>query len=94
MAINEISNVVSNLQIDEVIKNLPLELAESLSTLIIILKALGIIFIIYLIFLIANIILNIRRNLRIKEIEKKVNQINEKLDKVLASKKHKEANKK
>lgn len=67
----------------EAVKNLPPELYSSFNNLITILKAVGIAFIIYLFFLIANIIMNIRRNMMIKRIYEKVNGMEEKLSKVL-----------
>ena len=85
-------NEVLNLQIipslfPEIINQLPPELAGNLGNLITILKAVGIIFIIYFIFLITNIIMNLKRNKRIKEIERNVNEINNKLD-ILLKKSH------
>lgn len=67
-------------------QNFPPELLASFETLITIFKALGIIFIIYLIFMIINIIMNIRRNLMIKKMHEKINEIDKKLDKVLKRK--------
>ena len=71
----------------EIIKFLPAETLTSFGTLITILKTAGIIFIIYLIFQITNIILNIKRNKRIKIIEQKVNEIDNKINKLLEKKK-------
>ena len=70
-----------------VTQNLPPEIIANLSFLITILKTLGIIFIVYLIFLIVNIIMNIRRNLMIKKMYEKINEIDKKLDKVLKKRK-------
>jgi len=64
-----------------------------IGTLITILQAAGIIFIIYLIFLIINFIINFKKSRRIKNIEQKVNHIDEKLDKLLKAKIHKEEKK-
>ena len=68
---------------------LPPELAASFSMLITILKAAGIIFIIYILFLITTSVMNIIRGRRIKKILEKVCEINEKLDKILGKKKEK-----
>ena len=70
-------------------KNLPPELSNSIGTMVTILKAVGIDFIIYLVFLIVGSILNIIQKKRIKEIQKKIFEIDKKLDKVLESKKKK-----
>ena len=66
---------------------LPPELAASISLLITILKAAGILFIIYLVFLITTSVMNIIRGKRIKKILEKVHEIDEKLDKLLGKKK-------
>ena len=86
---NEILQIKTNaLELgNQLTQILPPEIAANLETLITIFKTLGIIAIIYLIFLIINIIMNIRRNLMIKEIYKKVNEIENKLNKVLKIKK-------
>mgnify|MGYP001611021406 CR=1 FL=1 len=68
-------------------QNLPPELISSFGTLITILKTLGVIFIIYILFLIVDIIMNIRRNLMIKRMYEKVNDIDNKLNKLIKKKK-------
>lgn len=72
--------------IPEVISQLPPETAAGLGTLITIFQAVGIFFLIYLIFLIINIILSIRRGIMIKKIYIKVNELDEKIEKVLHKK--------
>lgn len=72
--------------IQVVTQNLPPEIIANISFLITILKTLGIIFIVYLIFMIINIIINIRRNLMIKKMYEKINELDKKLDKVLKKK--------
>ena len=62
---------------------LPPELAASFGTLLLILKTAGIIFIAYILFLIVTSVMNIIRGRRIKKILDKVNEMDEKLDKVL-----------
>jgi hypothetical protein len=83
--ISEVSQAVLNST--DVWKNMPPELAKGIGTLITISKAIGIIFIIYLVFLIVRSILGIIEKRRIKEIHKKVFEMDEKLDKILVSKK-------
>lgn len=74
--------------VNTITQNLPPELAASLGTLLTILKAIGIVIIIYIIFLIISSIISIRKTLMIKRTYKLVQEINEKLDKLLH--KHKE----
>lgn len=69
----------------ELFQLLPPETSAGIITLITILKTLGIVFIIYFTFQIINIILNIKRNKRIKIMEGKINSIESKLDKLLKS---------
>jgi hypothetical protein len=85
--ISDVSHAILNNS--DVWKNLSPELTKSIGTLIIILKAIGIVFLIYLVFLIVRSILNIIEKRRIKEIYKKVFEMDEKLDKILGSKKKK-----
>mgnify|MGYP001594641542 CR=1 FL=1 len=73
----------------ELLQLLPPETSAGIVTLITILKALGLIFIIYFSFQITNIILNIKRNKRIKIMERKINSIESKLDKLLKNKEKK-----
>lgn len=70
----------------EFIQNLPPDLATSMGTFITILKAAGIIFIVYLIFMIVKTILDIRSKIFIRKTYKKVNEIDEKLNKLLFKK--------
>lgn len=69
--------------LQQAFSDLPPEVYAQVGTLILILKALGIVFIVYLVFLIIMTVLNIRRGLRIKRIDKTVQEINVKLDKAL-----------
>jgi hypothetical protein len=88
--ISEIKSLVlSNISNAGSLKDLPPELIASMGTLITILKAAGIIFIIYLIFLTASSIMAIIRNKRIKKIYESVNEINNKLDILLKKNKRK-----
>ena len=82
---NEILQIKTNaLELgNQLTQNLPPEITANLENLIFILKTAGIVVIFYLIFLIISAIMNIRRNLMIKEIYKKVNEMDTKLDKVL-----------
>ena len=84
-------NHILNLQnfpdiIPEVISQLPPETAAGLGTLITIFQAIGVFFLIYLIFLIVNLILSIRRGIMIKKTYNKVYEIDEKLDKIFHKK--------
>lgn len=63
--------------------NLTPEIAQSMNTLITILEAIGIVFIVYMVFIIARTILNLIEKRRIKEIHKKVYEMDVKLDKIL-----------
>jgi len=78
--------ISSNISIADV---LPVEVADSLGSLIWIFKAVGVVVFIYVIFLIVKSILGIRRNLMIKKTYKIVKEIDEKLNKVLDRKGHK-----
>ncbi len=77
---------LSGIGIEEIIEALPPELYTPLKTLIIILKTVGIVFILYLIFLLISSILSIRRSYLIRQIYRKVNEIDKKLDKVFQKK--------
>ena len=68
----------------EILNQLPPETSAGIGTLITIFQAVGVFFLIYLIFLIVNIVLNIRRGIMIKKTYNKVYEIDEKLDKIIA----------
>jgi hypothetical protein len=76
----------------DIVANLPPEIGAPLGTLILILQAVGVIFFIYLVFLIAMSVLNIKRGIKINKIFNRVNDMDEKLDSIL--KKLKKGNKK
>jgi hypothetical protein len=76
--VSEIKNIF--LTNSSIFQNLPPELVAKLNGLIIIVKAIGIIFILYLVFLIVKSIFGIRRNMRINKTYYKVNEISDKLD--------------
>ena len=82
----KILQILPEIKTSEIIQALPPELTAGFGILIKILQALGIIFIIYLVFLIANVIINIRKSRRIKEIHKKVYEIDDKLEKIINKK--------
>jgi len=77
--------------IGEVVENLtavlPPEIATRIGGLITILKALGIFVIIYVIYVVTMGILGFRSRKRMKVIEKKVDLIDKKMNKLLKSKK-------
>jgi len=81
-----ILGVISNETLTSV---LPPELSSSIGTLILILKTAGILFIIYVLFLIITGVMNIICGRRIKKILEKVCEIEEKLDKVIGKKSEK-----
>ena len=91
----DLGNIPINVSdiIPVIISQLPPETAASLGTLITILQAVGIFFLIYLIFQIVNIILSIRRGLMIKKTYNKVNEIDEKLKQILHKKEDKDRKK-
>ena len=71
----------------EILQILPPETSAGILNLITILKAVGIFFIIYFTLQIINIILNIKRNKRIKKIEERTISIEDKINKLLKNKK-------
>ena len=68
------------------IRNLPPEASQSVATFITILEAAGIILIVYLVFMIVKTIFDIRSKIFIRKIWQKVNEIDDKLNKVLEKK--------
>jgi len=86
MNVSEVGNVLLNNS--DIWKNLPPEMIKSIGILITILKAVGIVFLIYLVFLIVRSILNIIEKRRIKKIYNAVLEMDKKLD-VLVKKKEK-----
>ena len=65
------------------LKDIPPELVSKIADLMFILKAAGILFLIYILFLVVSTILNIKRNIRIKKIYEKVDQIDDKLNQMI-----------
>ena len=59
---------------------------EKISPLITILKAVGIVLLVYILFLIARAVLNLRMNMKISNISKNVEEINKKLDSIIPQK--------
>jgi len=82
----------TNASILDVVEALPPELSNSIGTLVTILKAIGIVVLIYLIYMITNGVLKWRTNKRIKKIHKIVEEIDRKLD-IVFKKKHKKQEK-
>jgi len=70
----------------EIIEVITPALAEKIAPLITIFKAVGIAFIVYVIYLMVKMVLGWKNQKRIKRIEKKVNEIEKKLDLVLNKK--------
>jgi hypothetical protein len=60
------------------------DLFQSLGGFVLFLKAIGVVFVIYILYLFTNAILNIKKSRRIKKIEKKVNEIDKKLTRILS----------
>lgn len=69
-----------------IIGNLPPEITSKLGLLVNILEAIGIVFLIYLIFLIIKAFFSMRTNLRIKKIASSVEEINSKLNLIVKNK--------
>ena len=67
----------------EILQIFPPEASAGILTLINILRAIGIFFVIYFTLQIINIIMNIKRNKRIKRIEEKTISIENKINKIL-----------
>lgn len=67
----------------KILQLLPPETSAGILTLINILRTAGIVLIIYLIFQITNIVMNIKRNKRIKRIEDKTTSIENKINRLL-----------
>ena len=78
-----------NLFSPEMWANLPPEITSRIESILSVVKTLGIIFIIYLLFFIVQSIFAIWRNRKIKKIYEKVEEIDGKLDKLLGKDKHK-----
>lgn len=72
---------------------LPPEIISGMGSLITLFKAVGVVFLIYFIFLIISSYITIRRSIRIKKIYEKVNDIDKKLDKILRKSNKKEIKK-
>jgi len=72
--------------LETLIQNLPPEIVAQLGTLIFLAKTVGIILLIYIIFLTIKSIITIRNSSRIKTIYKKVHIIDEKLNRLLQEK--------
>jgi len=85
-----LKGVLTNLtDLKEVVNFLPPDILSSLETLIYILKAAGVILIIYVIFLLIKGYFDIIKSKRIKIILDSVNEINNKLDSLLEKNKKK-----
>ena len=80
-----IGDAVENLS--EFVSNLPPDIAGKIEGLAIILKALGVVAIVYVGYLVVMAIVNFRRVKKLKGIEKKIDVIDKKLNKLLKSKK-------
>ena len=87
-----IEGIFSNMS--KVISALPPEIVGRIGTLITILKAVGIIFIIYFTYLVINGVISWKGSRRLKFIEKKVKTIEKKLDRLLGTKKEKKKKRK
>ena len=74
------------LQNTTILDFLPPEISANLGMLITILKTLGIIAIIYVIFLITTLILNLKRGKIIKKTYEKIEELEKKVDKILTEK--------
>lgn len=86
--------VLDTLNLSEVITSLPPSIWEGIGNLITILKAIGIFFIIYFVYLVVNGVFSWKRNKSIKNIEEKVCILEKKLDSLIGQKNKKEKKKK
>lgn len=77
------------LLLKELIQNLPPEMIGRISTLVTIFQALGIIFIVYFIFLIVKIVFDVRSKIMIRKTYEKVNEIDEKINGLIKKKSRK-----
>lgn len=77
---------IDTLLLQEFVQNLPPEMIGRIGTLVTIFQALGIVFIIYFIFLIVKIVLDIRSKIFIKKTYGIVQNIEGKLDKLAINK--------
>lgn len=66
------------------------ELASRLTEMLFLIRAAGVIFLLYLIFVIVNGIMNFIRNIRIRKMYNKIKDMDEKLDILLKEKENKE----
>lgn len=80
-----VSEPVTNLS--EILSSLSPNILENISLLINLLRAIGIVFILYIIYTIINGIINWKRYKHLKEIEKKMAEMDKKLDRILKNKK-------
>ncbi len=83
-----VSNIASEISGKDIIGALPPEIISKIDLLVTIAKAIGIIFIIYIIFMVIKWVSDILRNRRIKKIYNKVYEIDEKLNKLLEKKRN------
>jgi len=69
-------------------ENMPFQFTSGFSTMLILAKTIGVVFLIYLVFLIIKSIVNIRQALRMKLIAKNIEEINHKMDLLVGHKNH------
>ena len=79
----------AGVNISDVLVVLPSSVADNLGGIILFLKAIGAVFIVYVIYLIVRMIIGWKTSNRVKKIEKKVDSIDKKLDRLLKDKKKK-----
>ncbi|MBT3398323.1 hypothetical protein HOA55_01755 [archaeon] len=86
MAVGEVVVNASDV-VGEVVTKIVPALLEQAGWLVTVLEAIGIVMIIYIIYLIYRGIMGIRDRRRLRKIEKKINEIDKKLDRLLDEKK-------
>ncbi len=74
------ANGLVDFELKEGLQNLPPEIINSIGNLVYILKAAGILLILYIIFIIIKGYFDIKRSIRIKNINEKIDEMNDKLD--------------
>jgi hypothetical protein len=87
-ALQEVVNTAETIDpagtgLTSIAQNLPPEVIAKLGSLIFLFKTLGVIFIIYLIFLLVKGIFSIKTGIRIKKMAEQIDEIEEKLNKAL-----------
>lgn len=93
MANESMMQGIANISMTDIMKQVfPSDFLTNFSFLMTLSKVIGIVFLVYLLFLIIQSFIKVRQALRLKSIDKNIEEINKKLDIIVAkkSKKHQE----